>query len=65
MAAVHHDHAAERLGADRRALTAALALVVSDAAITGGLGLEVAGVVAASAALALVTGLAWRHARGA
>ena len=46
-------------------LAAALALVVSDAAITGGLGLEVAGVVAASAALALVTGLAWRHARSA
>ena len=42
MAAVHHDHAAERLGADRRALTAALALVVGFAAV------EVAAGVAAS-----------------
>lgn len=42
---------------------AAVVLVVSDASIAGGLGLEIAGVAAATAALGLVAGLAWRHAR--
>ena len=44
-------------------VAAALVLVVADARIAGGLGLELVGVAAATAALALVTALAWRHAR--
>ena len=45
-------------------LAAALVLVASDTSVAGGLALQIAGVAAATATLALVTGLAWRHARG-